>query len=289
MIIKRYKQIIFLVAVLALMLFILTVRLYWQEKNKQNVEVVFLDIGQGDSILIKTKYNQQILIDAGPDNKILDRLGRNLPFYDKDLDMVIATHPDADHVAGLVSVLDRYKINLFLGGGLKHNTKVYQTLQAAVQEKKITERLVESRQIYDLGDNLFLDILYPNISFAGQDIADNNVASIVAKLTDGEVDYLFTGDATLETESQLIESYGAYLNSEILKVGHHGSRTSTGDLFLQAVSPEAAVIQSGRQNRYGHPSQVVLDRLSGANIPYFRNDELGDIKMASNGEIVKLQ
>ena len=288
MTIKRYKQLITLLAGLTLMSSILTARLYWQEHNKPNVEVVFLDIGQGDSILIKTRYNQQILIDGGPDNKVLDRLGRNLAFYDHDLDMVIATHPDADHVAGLVSVLDRYKVGLFLSDGVKHNTNVYKTLQATAEQKQILTRLVESRQVYDLGDNLILDVLYPNTSFVGQDIEDNNNASIVAKLSDGEVDYLFTGDATLETESQLVASYGAYLKSEILKVGHHGSRTSTGDLFLQAVMPQAAVIQSGRQNRYGHPSAVVLDRLSGLNILYFRNDELGDIRMKSDGEFVEM-
>src|SRR3990167_2308783 len=114
MTIKRYKQIITLVSGLTAIVMILTIRLYWQEQNKQNVEVVFLDIGQGDSILIKTKYNQQILIDGGPDNKVLDRLGRNLPFYDHDLDIVIATHPDADHVAGLVDVLRRYQVSTFL-------------------------------------------------------------------------------------------------------------------------------------------------------------------------------
>ena len=289
MTIKRYKQLISLVAGLAMIVLILTIRLYWQEHNKPNVEVVFLDIGQGDSILIKTKYNQQILIDGGPDNKVLDRLGRNLPFYDHDLDIVIATHPDAEHVAGLVSVPERYKVGLFLGGGLVHDTAIYKALGEMVQQKQIPARFVASRQVYDLGDNLFLDILYPNTSFVGQDIKDNNNASIIAKLTDGEVDYLFTGDATVETESELIKAYGAYLNSEILKVGHHGSRTSTGDLFLQAVSPEAAVIQVGKQNRYGHPSAVILDRLGALNIPIFRNDELGDIKMVSDGESVELK
>lgn len=289
MTLKRYKQVIILVAGLTLVVVGLTFSLYWQEQHRPNVEVVFLDIGQGDSILIKTKYHQNILIDGGPDAKVLDRLGRNLSWFDRTINLMIPTHPDADHVAGLVDVLNRYQVDLVLEPGVVHKTGVYQTLEDTIAQKKISQRWVESRQRYDLGDNLWLDVLYPDISFVGQELADTNSASVVAKLTDGQVDYLFTGDATTEVEQKITALYGAYLQSEVLKVGHHGSHTSSGDLFLDMVKPSATVIQSGKNNRYGHPSPLVLNRLKKRQIPVLRNDELGDIRMVSDGEYVELK
>ena len=126
MIIKRYKQLIALVSGLTLIVLILTTRLYWQEQHKSNVEVVFLDIGQGDSILIKTKYNQQILIDGGPNSAILGKLQKLMPFYDRTIDLVILTHPDKDHMEGLLEVLQRYKVNYILWTGIKRDGPLYQ-------------------------------------------------------------------------------------------------------------------------------------------------------------------
>ena len=289
MTLKRYQQIIVLLTGLTLVIIVLTFILYWQARNKPNVEVVFLDVGQGDSILIKTKYNQQILIDGGPDANVLGRLGRHLPFYDKDLDLVIATHPDADHIAGLVDVLKRYRVGLMLEPGLAHPTGIYQALQQEIAKKSITQHLVASRQIYDLGDNLFLDVLYPDTSFVGQDLEDANSASIVVRLTDGQIDYLFTGDAPIETEDKIAALYGSGLDSEILKLCHHRRKTSSSEPFLEAVAPEAAVISVGRDNRYGHPSLTILNRLKKLQIPVLRTDELGDIKLRSDGEYVELK
>lgn len=289
MTLHRYKQIITLVAGAVVVTLALTAAVWTAERNKPNVEVVFLDIGQGDSILIKTKYNQQILIDGGPDAKVLSRLGRHLPFWDRDLDMVIATHPDADHAAGLVNALSRYQVNLVLADGVAHRTNIYRTFEELLKQKNIPVRFVVARQIYDLGEGLTLDIIYPNKSFVGQDLKDNNAASIVAKLSDGQVDYLFTGDATTAVEQELVIIYGDYLRSEVLKLGHHGSQTSTNDEFLIAVRPEAAVISVGRNNRYGHPHQVILNRLQARSIPALRTDEMGDIKLTSDGEFVELR
>lgn len=289
MTLKRYKQIIFLISGLTLIVSILAISIYAQERSKPNVEVVFLDVGQGDSVLIKTKYNQQILIDGGPDANVLGRLGRHLPFYDKDLDLVIATHPDADHIAGLLDVLKRYRVGLLLQPGLAHSTGINQALQEEIAKKSIKERNVTNRERYDLGDNLFLDVLYPDVNFSGQDLEDTNLASIVAKLTDGEVDYLFTGDAPVEAEAKMIADYGSYLRSEVLKAGHHGSNTASSDAWLDAVGPAVAVIQVGKDNSYGHPSPTILNRFKKRQIPVLRTDELGDIKMVSDGEFVELK
>lgn len=289
MTLKRYRQITAALAVLTVISLALTAIIWRQERGRPNVEVVFLDVGQGDGILIKTRYNQQILIDGGANARVLDRLGRHLPFFDRDLDLVIGTHPDADHVGGLISVLERYGVGLFLEPGARHSTEIYETLEKTLAQKQIPRRYAASRQRYDLGDNLFLDILYPDRSFVGQDLIDSNESSIVAKLTDGKVDYLFTADAPAAVEQKLLADYGDYLRSEVLKVGHHGSRTSSSEEFLDEVAPQAAVIQVGKNNRYGHPHLSVLRRLEARRLPILRNDEQGDITLASNGQTVELK
>ena len=247
-----------------------------------------MDVGQGDAVLLKTRREQYILIDAGSSALVLDRLGRNLPFYARRLDLVVATHPDADHIGGLPQVLRRYEVGQVLEPGVEHTSSVYAAWNQAMAEKKITPRFVQSRLIYDLGDNVILDVLYPDSSFVGQNLADNNEASVVVKFTDKEIDFLLTGDAPIKVEQKLVALYQDYLKSEILKVGHHGSKTSTSEEFLTAVDPEAAVIQVGADNRYGHPALVVLRRLQKRNIFILRNDQKGDIKMRSDGERVTL-
>ncbi|MEK7189328.1 MAG: MBL fold metallo-hydrolase [Patescibacteria group bacterium] len=288
MTIKGFRHIISFTAAVASVTVILTAVLFVRtHARSQQTEVIFLDIGQGDSVLIKTRYGQNILIDGGRDNRVLDRLGRNLPFFDRRLDMVIATHPDADHIAGLVPVLARYDVGLVLDPGVTHDSAVFEALYNVINQKQIPVRYVESRQTYELGEGITLDVLYPNRSFVGKDIEDNNVASIIVKFTDHEIDYMLTGDAPSEVENALVASYGKYLDAEVLKAGHHGSDTSSSDLFLDAVAPEVAVIQVGADNRYGHPSFRVLNRLKARNIPVLRNDELGDITLATDGETVE--
>lgn len=288
MTLKRFRQFIGLAIGAALVLVVLTAALFAATAARQSeTEVVFLDIGQGDSVLIKTRYGQNILVDGGRDNRVLDRLGRNLSFFDRTFDLVIATHPDADHIAGLVSVLERYEVKLLLDPGVPHSSSVFSALQEVIARKQVPVRYVESRQTYELGEGVTLDVLYPNTSVVGKDIADNNTASIVVKFTDRDIDYILTGDAPQGVEEELVAQYGGYLDAEVLKAGHHGSNTSSSDLFLDTVTPEVAVIQVGAGNAYGHPNFRVLRRLESRNIPTLRNDELGDIRLLSNGEFVE--
>jgi len=252
-------------------------------------EVIFLDVGQGDSVLIKTKYGQNILIDGGRDNRVLDRLGRNLSFFDRKFDMVIATHPDSDHIAGLIPVLERYEVDLILDPGVIHDSSVFRAMHEVINKKDIPIKYIESRQTYEFGEDITLDVLFPNKSFVGKDIEDNNAASIIIKFSDGEIDYIFTGDAPKEVEDELVALHGEYLDSEVLKIGHHGSITSSSNLFLDAITPEVAVIQVGKDNRYNHPNFRILRNLQNKNIPVLRNDEMGDIKLISDGEIVELR
>tara|TARA_B100001971_G_scaffold212022_1_gene241045 strand:+ start:23 stop:898 length:876 start_codon:yes stop_codon:yes gene_type:complete len=289
MILKHLKQITVFTAGALSVSFVLTVILFFGiHARASQTEVIFLDVGQGDSVLIKTKYGQNILIDGGRDNRVLDRLGRNLSFFDRKFDMVIATHPDSDHIAGLIPVLERYQVDLILDPGVIHDSSVFSAMREVILEKDIPIKYIESRQSYEFGEGIVLDVLFPNKSFVGKDIDDNNLASIIIKFSDGEIDYIFTGDAPIEIEDQLVALHGAYLDSEVLKIGHHGSYTSSSNLFLEAITPEVAVIQVGKDNRYNHPNFRVMRRLQDRNIPILRNDELGDIKLVSDGEYVEL-
>ena len=290
MILKHLKQIIFLVAGATSVSVILCVILFVGIRARSNqTEVIFLDIGQGDSTLIKTKYGQNILIDGGKDNKVLDRLGRNLSFFDRKLDMVIATHPDADHIGGLISVLERYNVDLLLDPGVVHDSSMYEAMWDIVKEKQIPVQYVSERLIYEFGDNILMDVIYPNHDLVGKDIDDNNLASIVAKFSDGKIDYMLTGDAHIETEDELVEIFGSYLESEVLKAGHHGSKSSSGELFLNAVRPEVAVISCGRNNKFGHPTFRVLKNFRDRGVRVLRTDEIGDVRLVSDGEYVELR
>jgi competence protein ComEC len=290
MTLKRLKQIISLTAgavgisvVLTIILFVAT------HARSSQTEVIFLDVGQGDSVLIKTKFGQNILIDGGRDNRVLDRLGRNISFFDRKFDMVIATHPDSDHIAGLVPVLERYQVDLLLDPGVIHESAVHEAFLDIIEQKQIPVQFITNRTTYELGEDMLLDVLFPNKSFVGKDVQDNNAASIIVKFSDGEIDYILTGDAPRTVEDELVALLGSFLDSEVLKIGHHGSDTSSSDLFLNMVTPEVSVIQVGKDNRYGHPSTRVLGRLRKRNIPVLRNDEHGDIRLVGNGEFVELR
>jgi len=183
--------------------------------------------------------------------------------------------------------LERYSVGVLLDPGVVHDSAVFEALQEVVSRKQIPIRYVESRQTYELGAGVVLDVLFPSRSFVGKHIDDNNAASIIVKFSDGDIDFILTGDAPAEVENELAARYGAYLDAEVLKAGHHGSNTSSSDIFLDAVTPEVAVIQVGADNPYNHPNFRVLKRFEARRIPILRNDELGDIRLVSDGEFVE--
>ncbi len=266
--------------------FVLAFNLFY--KNGK-MEVVFLDVGQGDSILIKMPQGQRVLIDGGADNKVLDRIGRNTSFFDRGFDLVIATHPDADHIAGIVPVLKRYPVGIFMDSGVLHTSAIFKALWQTIEENSILVQYIDSPVRYEFGSDVSMDVLYPNKSFVGLDIEDNNLASIVIILRHGSIDFFLGGDAPTSIEDSLVEIYGDLLDVEVLKLGHHGSKTSTSDIFLDATNPEVAVISVGKNNKYGHPDARVLSRLLKRDILILRTDQLGDIRFVSDGESVYLK
>jgi len=256
----------------------------------QPLEVVFFDVGQGDSIFIETPKKQQILIDGGPGSVILEKLGTEMPFYDNTLDLIILTHPEKDHLTGLISVPKRYKVENILWTGVKRDTSEFKEWEKAISEEKANIRIAQSGQriLWESDSHRFLEILYPFENLAGQEFEDSNKTSIVSRLVFGENSFLFTGDIRKSEEKALLEQK-ANLESDVLKVAHHGSKTSTSKEFIEKVSPEIAVISLGKENSYGHPHQEVLDILEDYGIKILRTDQNGDIKIISEGKEIKIK
>lgn len=273
--------------ILLISLLILTIGIWFfiYKNNNHNdyLKVVFLDVGQGDSIYIEAPNKKQILIDGGPDAKLLSSLAQVIPFADRSIDMIVATHPDMDHIGGFPLLIDNYKITSIIENGVTSDTKISSSLEEKILKNKIKKIIARRgmRIILDEKKNIYLDILFPD-----RDISDldSNDGSIVAKLIYGDNSFMFTGDATIYTEN-LIEwnEKGDTLQSDVLKLAHHGARTSSSTLWLEKVDPEVAIVSAGKNNSYGHPHQELLDRLSSLHIPFLNTAEKGNIIFKSDG------
>ncbi len=276
----KNAPIVFL-AILALGVAVIWYAVFYFE-TRQYLRVTFFDVGQGDATFIETPGGNQILIDGGPDSRILAKLGDVLPFWDRSLDLVIVTHPHADHLAGLIEVVKRYDVDRVMESGVGHGTPEYAAWQALLKERDIPVVLARRGQRMDAGNSIMLDVLSPaEDAVASADKPHD--ANIVAVLTHGETTVLFTGDAEKILEYRLLFESPAMLDADVLKVGHHGSKTSSTEVFLKAVSPDSAVISAGKKNRYGHPHPDIIERLRQLNIPLRRTDTDGDIRLESDG------
>ena len=255
---------------------------------KGMLRIIFLDVGQGDAILIQTPDQQNILIDGGPDKNIIYKLDKYIPFNHRQIDIMIATHADLDHITGLTETLARYSVKAVLDNGLQGSAPAYTQWQSSIKEKNIYQMTVNAPQIIDLGDQVSLEFLWPNQELIKELEPDNNFASIVVKLIYGQHSFLLTGDATQETEQELIKLYD-YLEAEVLKVGHHGSKYSSGLEFLQKVRPRYGIISSGEENKFGHPNLRVLKNLEKIDARILRTEQKGDIIFISNGKELKIK
>lgn len=250
------------------------------------LEVNFFDVGQGDSIFIQTSARQQILIDGGPSSVVLGKLANEMPFWDRTIDLVILTHPEKDHLAGLLEVLKRYKVENILWTGIVRDTAEFKEWEKRISEEKAKIIIAEAGQkITAL--NIIFEILSPFQNLAGRQLKDSNSTSIVSRLVFGENSFLFTGDIYESEEKKLLES-GENLDTDVLKVSHHGSKTSTSKEFVEKISPETAVISVSKDNSYGHPTQEVLDILKSYGIRILRTDQDKDVKIISDGYNLKI-
>jgi len=253
--------------------------------SQANLEVTFFDVGQGDSIFIETPSGHQILIDGGPTSVVLEKLGKEMPFWDRTIDLVVLTHPEHDHYGGLLEVLKRYKVENILWTGVLRDTAEYEKWQKLIQEESVEIFIAQAGQQIEGGETS-ISILWPVESLDGQSVSNTNNTSIVARLVFGESSFLFTGDIYQSVERELLNLVKQRLESDVLKVGHHGSKTSSAEEFIEKVAPEIAVIQAGRDNSYGHPHEITLATLEKYGINILRTDLDGDIKIISDGYAV---
>jgi len=255
----------------------------------QLLAVNFFDVGQGDAIFIVSPQRHQILIDGGPGPAILEKLAAEMPFYDRSLDLIILTHPERDHISGLIEVLKRYEVENILWTGIVRNSSEYEEWMKLIKEEKAKIFIAKlSQKVICQGNHPeqkgeFMEILNPLESLEGREFKnDSNDTSIVIKLVFNKETFLFTGDISSKIEKDL-KLANLPLKADILKVAHHGSKYSSSDYFLESVLPEIAVIQVGK-NSYGHPTEEVLRRLEKFGIKTLRTDLDGDIKIVSDGK-----
>jgi len=278
-----------LLTLLALLALFLSACISTPTPTGSALTVAFLDIGQGDSILIRSPNGMTMLIDGGnSDNDATQVILPKLSEWGADrLDVMVATHPDADHIGGLPEVLETFPVETVALTGQVHSTQIYERLLTDIRDLNVNAIQTRTGTSIPFDPAVRVEVLGPDDEFV-QDDNDTNNASIVIRLTYGSVSFMFTGDAE-DPEEEAILASGADLRSAILKVGHHGSRSSTSEPFLAAVDPQIGVISAGANNQFGHPHQEVLDRLEQGGVQIYRTDQGGTITITTNGSTIDVE
>ncbi|MEQ1561285.1 MAG: MBL fold metallo-hydrolase [Nitrospira sp.] len=240
-----------------------------------------LDMGQGDALWIESPTGVQVLVDGGPDNTLMREVSKVLPWYDRHIDMLVVTNPDRDHYEGFISLLDKYSTDVVLEPGTFNKNEAYAVLENKIIKKKIPKVLARRGEVVDLGGGAYLQILFPDRDVSG---LTTNDGSIVMKLVYGETSVMLQGDSTAKIEHYLVGLDSDSLKSSILKAGHHGSRTSSTEEYVSAVSPYAVVVSSGKNNSYGHPHKETLETAEKLKIPTYDTCNNGRLTLKSDGK-----
>ena len=258
-----------------------------QASSGAKLRVTFLDVGQGDAIFIQSPSGLQMLLDGGKNRAVIRELSRAMPWFDRSIDVVLATHPDADHIGGLPDVLKRYDVDLIVQSSvLDVEGADEKALDAAaeVEEREGARRLIAERgQMIDLGNGAFFEVLFPDRDVPG---LETNTGSIVGRLVYGDTSFMLTGDSPQAIEEYLVKLDAGDLKSNILKAGHHGSRTSSSLQFVGWVSPEYAVFSRGCDNSYGHPHGEPVAVFARLGVETFDTCEDGSVTFVSDGKKV---
>jgi len=257
-------------------LFIIVLTVYFQI-NDRRTRIVFCDVGQGDGAYIRIKNKIDIIIDAGPDRKILNCLGKYMPFWDRKIELAILSHPNTDHYNGFFYLLDRYHLDKFITVNSPMTSKTYKQLVKKIYEKKISYQFIETGDSFRVLNDDFIFYWPPKNFQSSQD----NDYSLIFLFQEDDFRALFTGDASPMVLDQIPRLASLARNDivgvNILKVPHHGSKNGLTKNFLQVISPRLAVISVGKNNPYGHPAKKILEMLKAENVKVKRTDKDGDI------------
>lgn len=271
---QAFRLLLALIVAAFVLLGLQQLRTGWTALAPAHLAIWVFDVGQGDAIFINGP-DKDILIDGGPTTEVVEKLGRVMLPWDRTIDAVVVTHPHADHVLGLNAVLERYKIGEVYANGTVHNEAPAVAFSGATETKELL-----AGEVIDLGNGARLQAIWPTTSLAGEHLDDPNAGSIVLMLKYGRTTMLLTGDAGVDEEEQFVVGLPKI---DVLKVGHHGSETSTSAYLLNLLRPAKAIISVGEGNDYGHPSPFIIGRLENAEIDVFRTDLDGDIRILTNG------
>ncbi len=246
------------------------------------LRVSFLNVGQGDAILIQGPTGVDVLVDGGPDRSVLRELPRVMGPLDRTINMVVETHPDKDHIAGLADVFAEYIVKNFMSPNLANDTDVYKRVVHAEESESGLQTVVARKGMrIHMGDGAYADVLYPDHDVSH--LQATNDASIVLHVVYGNTSFMLTGDLPSTIEDQLVTQYHDALASDVLKAGHHGSKYSTDDVWLASVHPRTVVISAGKGNTYGHPSPETLARITGEGAAIVSTMDSGTIVFESDG------
>jgi len=280
---QRFRAFISFVALMSLLIFIVTgcsieIETEYEKEPSGNLKVHFIDVGQADAILIE-QNNQYMLIDAGNNNDS-DLVVNYLTEHHVDkLQYLIGTHPHEDHIGGMDAVINNFDIEQIFMPKVTSTTKTFKDVIMAVKNKNLKVTTPKVGDSYTLGDAEWM-ILAPN----SEEYTELNDYSIVIRLVFGSNSFMFMGDAEKTSEEEILELTYQELESDVLKVGHHGSHSSTSDEFLEAVHPRYAVISAGKDNKYGHPHEETITKLQQGNIEILRTDQSGTIIFSADGK-----
>lgn len=249
----------------------------------QQFAVHFLDVGQGDAVLVQTPDGYEVLIDAGASGAVIQELRAVQAWNDRSIDIMIATHPDTDHVGGLVDVLQKYQVDMIMQTESEGDSPAATAFAAAVADENAVIKFARAGQYIQVGASTTIEVLSPAGDTTGW---RSNTASVIVRVVYGDTAFMLTGDAPSNIEDYLSELYGTALQSDVLKLGHHGSQTSSSERFLDTVQPTYAVVSAGIDNRYGHPNQTVMQRVFARNIQTSHTGIDGTVTFYSDGERV---
>lgn len=255
--------------------------------DSQNTKIYFLDVGQGDSEYIKLSSGEDILIDGGPDDKVLQELGKVMTFGDRRIDLVVLTHPHADHLTGLMDVINRFEVGEIWESGVEYPSTIYNAWKSEIQNKNITNKFVSAGEEKSFNNSTIkFKVLYPLSSLRNKTIDNVNNASVVTRLDDNKFSAIFLGDAETEVQKQIAPKMQ---KTTVLKTGHHGSRNGTVEEMLKITRPAIAIISAGKNNKYGHPHAETLNLLKSYAVQIYRTDQNGTVEVSWDGTNYSVQ